>query len=153
MWSPRSDQSDFLPLYRTPRGSLQRRLYGGVWPHYWKSILAELLEYRPVKEVLCMRIMTHSQVFRPKFTPIRRFLASKTHPFCPHIPSLTQYGSAPVGYRHCKFCFHSCSNVPVSVCWGKDSCLRAYSPSGDNSSRSFTTSFDSRNYDNWMQLV
>ena len=39
--------------------------------------------------------MTHSQVFGQKFTPIRRFLAWKTHPFWPHIPHLTQCGSAP----------------------------------------------------------
>ena len=36
--------------------------------------------------------MTHLQVFGRKFTPIRRFLASKTHPFWPHIPgSLVNY--------------------------------------------------------------
>ena len=29
------------------------------------------------------------------FTPIRRFSAWKTHPFWPHIPNMTQYGSAP----------------------------------------------------------
>ena len=40
-------------------------------------------------------IMTHPQVFGQKFTPIRRFLAWKTHPFWPHIPNMTQYGSAP----------------------------------------------------------
>ena len=39
--------------------------------------------------------MTHPQVFSQKFTPIRRFLAWKTHPFWPHIPNMTQYGSAP----------------------------------------------------------
>ena len=39
--------------------------------------------------------MTHPQVFGQKFTPIRRFLAWKTHPFWPHIPNMTQYGSAP----------------------------------------------------------
>ena len=41
--------------------------------------------------------MTHPQVFGQKFTPIRRFLAWKTHPFWPHIPNMTQYGSAPRG--------------------------------------------------------
>ena len=39
--------------------------------------------------------MTHPQVFGQKITPIRRFLARKTHPFWPHIPNMTQYGSAP----------------------------------------------------------
>ena len=39
--------------------------------------------------------MTHPQAFGQKFTPIRRFLAWKTHPFWPHIPNMTQYGSAP----------------------------------------------------------
>ena len=39
--------------------------------------------------------MTHPQVFSQKFTPIRRFSAWKTHPFWPHIPNMTQYGSAP----------------------------------------------------------
>ena len=39
--------------------------------------------------------MTHSQVFGQKFTPIRRFSAWKGHPFWPHIPNMTQYGSAP----------------------------------------------------------
>ena len=38
--------------------------------------------------------MTHPQVFGQKFTPIRRFSAWKTHPFWPHILSMTQYGSA-----------------------------------------------------------
>ena len=42
--------------------------------------------------------MTHPQVFGQKFTPIRRFSAWKTHPFWPHIPNMTQYGSAPPGY-------------------------------------------------------
>ena len=41
--------------------------------------------------------MTHPQVFGQKFTPIRRFSAWKTHPFWPHIPNMTQYGSAPGG--------------------------------------------------------
>ena len=40
--------------------------------------------------------MTHPQVFGQKFTPIHRFLAWKTHPFWPHIPNMTQYGSAPM---------------------------------------------------------
>ena len=39
--------------------------------------------------------MTHPQVFGQKFTPICRFSTWKTHPFWPHIPSMTQYGSAP----------------------------------------------------------
>ena len=39
--------------------------------------------------------MTHPQVFGQKFTPFRRFSAWKTHPFWPHIPNMTQYGSAP----------------------------------------------------------
>ena len=39
--------------------------------------------------------MTHPQVFGQKFTPIRRFSAWKSHPFWPHIPNVTQYGSAP----------------------------------------------------------
>ena len=39
--------------------------------------------------------MTHPQVFGQKFTPIRRFSGWKTHPFWPHIPNMTQYGSAP----------------------------------------------------------
>ena len=39
--------------------------------------------------------MTHPQVFGQKFTPIRRFLAWKTHPFWPHIPNMTQYGVPP----------------------------------------------------------
>ena len=39
--------------------------------------------------------MTHPQVFGQKFTPIRMFSAWKTHPFWPHIPNMTQYGSAP----------------------------------------------------------
>ena len=39
--------------------------------------------------------MTHLQVFGQKFTPIRRFSAWKTHPFWPHVPNMTQYGSAP----------------------------------------------------------
>ena len=39
--------------------------------------------------------MTHPQVFGQKFTPRRRFSAWKTHPFWPHIPDMTQYGSAP----------------------------------------------------------
>ena len=39
--------------------------------------------------------MTHLQVFGQKLTPIRRFLAWKSHPFRPHIPNMTQYGSAP----------------------------------------------------------
>ena len=42
-----------------------------------------------------IKIMTHPQGFRRKFTPICWFLAQKTHPFWPHIPSMTQYGSAP----------------------------------------------------------
>ena len=41
--------------------------------------------------------MTHQQVFGQKFTPIRMFLAWKSHPFWPHIPNMTQYGSAPPG--------------------------------------------------------
>ena len=43
--------------------------------------------------------MTHLQDFGQKFSPIRRFLAWKTNPFWPHIPNMTQYGSAPPGYR------------------------------------------------------
>ena len=39
--------------------------------------------------------MTHPQVFGKKFTLIRRFSAWKSHPFWPHIPNVTQYGSAP----------------------------------------------------------
>ena len=39
--------------------------------------------------------MTHPQVFGQNFTPIRGFSAWKTHPFWPHIPNVTQYGSAP----------------------------------------------------------
>ena len=39
--------------------------------------------------------MTHPQVFGQKFAPIRRFSAGKTHPFWPHIPNMTQCGSAP----------------------------------------------------------
>ena len=39
--------------------------------------------------------MTHPQDFGQKFSPIRRFLAWKTNPFWPHIPNMTQYGSAP----------------------------------------------------------
>ena len=39
--------------------------------------------------------MTHPQVFRRNFTPTRRFLVSKTPPSWPHIPSMTQYRSAP----------------------------------------------------------
>ena len=39
--------------------------------------------------------MTHPQVFGQKFTLIGRFLAWKTHPVWPHIPNMTQYGSAP----------------------------------------------------------
>ena len=39
--------------------------------------------------------MTHPLVFGQKFTPIRRFSAWITHPFWPHIPNMTQYGSAP----------------------------------------------------------
>ena len=41
--------------------------------------------------------MTHPQVFGQKFTPICRCSAWKTHPFWPHIPNMTQYGSAPPG--------------------------------------------------------
>ena len=41
--------------------------------------------------------MTHPQVLGQKFTPIRRFSPWKTHPFWPHIPNMTQYGSAPRG--------------------------------------------------------
>ena len=41
--------------------------------------------------------MTHPQVFGQTFTPIRRFSAWKTPPFWPHIPNMTQYGSAPPG--------------------------------------------------------
>ena len=41
--------------------------------------------------------MTHPQVSGKTFTPIRRFSAWKTHPFWPHIPNMTQYGSAPRG--------------------------------------------------------
>ena len=41
--------------------------------------------------------MTHPQVFGQKFTPIRRFSAWKTDTCWPHIPNMTQYGSAPRG--------------------------------------------------------
>ena len=64
-----------------------------------------MIEIETSVDVLCIRIMTHSQVFEQKFTPIRRFLgkdlhpsagfwASETHPFWPHIPNMTQNGSA-----------------------------------------------------------
>ena len=49
--------------------------------------------------------MTHPQVFGMTFTPIHRFSAWKAHPFWPHIPNMTQYGSAPPGeflLRGCK---------------------------------------------------
>ena len=65
-----------------------------------------MIEMETSVEVLCIRIMIHPQVLGQKFTPIRRFLgrdlhpsagfwASKTHPFWPHIPNMTQNGSAP----------------------------------------------------------
>ena len=38
--------------------------------------------------------MTHPQVIGQKFTPIRRFSVWKTHPCWPHIPNMTQNGSA-----------------------------------------------------------
>ena len=38
--------------------------------------------------------MTDSQVFDQKFTLMRRILAQKTHPFWPHTPNMSQYGSA-----------------------------------------------------------
>ena len=41
--------------------------------------------------------MTHPQVFGQKCTPIRKFLAWKTHPFWPNIPNMTQYGGVPPG--------------------------------------------------------
>ena len=41
--------------------------------------------------------MTHPHVFSQNFTPIRRFLAWKTHPFWPHIPNMAQCRSAPPG--------------------------------------------------------
>ena len=47
--------------------------------------------------------MTHPQDFGQKFTPIRRFFAWKTHPFWPHIPNMTQYGSPPPGPYHTLF--------------------------------------------------
>ena len=43
--------------------------------------------------------MTHPQVFGQKCTPVCRFSARKTHPFWPHIPNMTQYGSPPGPYR------------------------------------------------------
>ena len=41
----------------------------------------KIIEMMTSSEVLRIRIMTHPQVFGQKFTPIRRFLASKTRPF------------------------------------------------------------------------
>ena len=68
--------------------------------------------------------MTHPQVFGQKFTPIRRFLAWKTHPFWPHIPNMTQYGSAPraVALRFTILvqCEHCLSQLYLAdVCLGK----------------------------------
>ena len=76
-----------------------------------------MIEMETSVEVLCIRINDPSAGFGQKFTPIRRFLgrdlhpsagfwaeihthpqvfgASKTHPFWPHIPNMTQNGSAP----------------------------------------------------------
>ena len=51
--------------------------------------------------------MTHPQVFGQKFTPIRRFLAWKTHPFWPHIPNIAQYGSATPRLNSFSFRFSS----------------------------------------------
>ena len=58
-------------------------------------------------------IYTHPQVFGQKFTPIRRFLAWKTHPFWPHIPNMTQYGSAsPRGSTNVKESTESYGGLP-----------------------------------------
>ena len=81
-----------------------RRFYSISRNH---PFLGRIIETETSLEVVCIKIMTHPQVFGQKFTPIRRFLgrnlhpsagfwASKSHPFWPlHIPSVTQYGSAP----------------------------------------------------------
>ena len=65
--------------------------------------------------------MPHPQVFSQKFTPICRFLAWKTHPFWPHIPNMTQYGSAPRGSatlalkRGLKILIQSLKNNPKNL--------------------------------------
>ena len=55
----------------------------------------------PIPRQNYIKIMTHPQVFGQKFTPICRFFGLETHPSWPHIPSMTQYGSAPPpGEKH-----------------------------------------------------
>ena len=61
--------------------------------------------------------MTHPQVFGLTFTPIRRFLALKTHPFWPHIPNMTQYGSAAPPPPRGKEEELSSSNVQLGKLW------------------------------------
>ena len=58
--------------------------------------------------------MIHPQVFGKKFTPIGRFSAWKTHPLWPHIPNMTQYGSAPPGRHIMLFCKSQGASGPIT---------------------------------------
>ena len=55
----------------------------------------KLFEMVTSSEVLCIKILTHLQVFGQKFTLIHRVLASKTRPIWLRTHNMTQYGSVP----------------------------------------------------------